>query len=286
MPTVAIISKPQKKELVRTIPELVQWLQERKFEVIADAETISYFPQGKPIAREAMASYRPKFAIVLGGDGTLLAATRVLSHAGIPILAVNLGTLGFLTEVALEDLYQNLQSVLDGSCTVDVRSMLHCQLIRRGQLLSEHHVLNDIVVAQGAIARMTEYVVEIDGMFVSNYKADGLIVATPTGSTAYSLAAGGPIVVPSVKAFVMTPVSPHALTNRPLVVQDSSEIRISTALRHQEAYLTVDGQLGFPLEDGDQILCRRSGHEVKLLRVPKRERFFEVLRDKLHWGER
>ncbi len=286
MPTVAIISKPQKNELVRTIPELIQWLRDRKFEVIADCETASYFPAIKPVEREAMAAHHPQFAIVLGGDGTLLAATRVLAHAGVPILAVNLGTLGFLTEVVLAELYPNLQCVLDGSSAMDIRSMLHCQLLRGGQVLAEHHALNDIVVAQGAIARMTEYIVEIDGMLVSNYKADGLIVATPTGSTAYSLAAGGPIVVPNVRAFVMTPISPHALTHRPLMVQDSSEIRISTALRHQEAFLTVDGQLGFPLQDGDEILCRRSRHEVKLLRMPEGDKFFEVLRGKLHWGER
>jgi NAD+ kinase len=285
MPTVAIISKPQKPELIETIPRLVKWLSQRKYDVVVDRETTSYLREGTPVEREAMASYNPQFAIVLGGDGTLLAAARVFAQSCVPILGVNLGSLGFLTEVTLSELYENLEAAINGSCEMDSRTMLCCQLWRGGKLISEHDALNDIVAAQGAIARMSDFSVTVDGLFVSNYKADGLIVATPTGSTAYSLAAGGPVVVPTVDALVITPISPHALTNRPLVVQGGVEVKVSASLRENEAFLTVDGQVGIPLQDGDEILCRRSGRCVNLMRV-NGNRFFEVLRNKLHWGER
>jgi NAD+ kinase len=285
MPIVAIISKPQKPELFEIIPRLVKWLRERKYEVVADSETISYLREGNPVPREAMASHNPQFAIVLGGDGTLLAAARVFAQSCVPILGVNLGSLGFLTEVPLSELYANLEAAINGSCEIDSRTMLCCQLWRGGQLISEHDALNDIVAAQGAIARMSDFLVSIDGLFVSNYKADGLIVATPTGSTAYSLAAGGPVVVPTVDALIITPISPHALTNRPLVVQGGVEVKVSASLRQNEAFLTVDGQVGIPLQDGDEIICRRAGRCVNLIRV-NGNRFFEVLRNKLHWGER
>jgi NAD+ kinase len=285
MATVAIISKPQKPELTETIPSLIKWLRERKYDVVADRETISYLREGNPVPREAMPSYNPQFAIVLGGDGTLLAAARVFGRSCVPILGVNLGSLGFLTEVPLSEVYKNLEAAINGSCEIDSRTMLWCQLWRGGQLISEHDALNDIVAAQGAIARMSDFRVSIDGMFVSNYKADGLIVATPTGSTAYSLAAGGPVVVPTVDALIITPISPHALTNRPLVVQGGVEVKVTASLRQHEAFLTVDGQVGIPLRDGDEIICRRSGRCVNLMRV-NGNRFFEVLRNKLHWGER
>ena len=235
MPTVAIVSKPQKPELVQTIPQLVKWLRERSYEVLADLETNSYLPEVEVIPREAMAAHNPQFAIVLGGDGTLLAAARVFAHSGVPILGINLGSLGFLTEVPLAELYKNLQAAIEGSCAIDSRAMLCCQLWRRNQLVSEHDALNDIVAAQGAIARMSEFRLSIDGVFVSNYKADGLIISTPTGSTAYSLAAGGPVVVPTVDALVITPISPHALTNRPLVVRRQRLIRNMDVFRSGNA---------------------------------------------------
>jgi NAD+ kinase len=285
MPTVAIISKPQKPELMETIPSLFKWLRERRCEIVADEETTSYLRGEKAVKREEMPSHNPQFAIVLGGDGTLLAAARVFARTCVPILGINLGSLGFLTEVPLAELYRNLQAALDGSCQMDSRTMLSCQLRRAGQLVSQHEALNDIVAAQGAIARMSEFKVSVDGMFVSNYKADGLIVATPTGSTAYSLAAGGPVVVPSVDALIITPISPHALTNRPLVVQGGVEVKVAASLRQHEAFLTVDGQVGIPLRDGDEIICRRSDRCVNLMRI-NGNRFFEVLRNKLHWGER
>jgi NAD+ kinase len=199
------------------------------------------------------------------------------------LVAVNLGSLGFLTEVPLHELYPTLESVDRGDCPLESRAMVHCQLLRKGQCVAEYHALNDVVVNKTAIARLVTINLFIEGIFVSNYKGDGVIVATPTGSTAYSLAAGGPILTPSVDAFVVTPVCPHSLTHRPLVVRDTAHIEMVCSSVEQEAFLSIDGQVGVPLEDGDHVLCRKSEYVVKLLRM--RRTFFEVLRAKLRWGQ-
>ncbi|PYX87662.1 MAG: NAD(+) kinase, partial [Acidobacteria bacterium] len=223
--------------------------------------------------------------IVLGGDGTLLAAARAVAHAQIPILAVNLGSLGFLTEVALGELYPTLEAVHENRCGTERRAMLHCQLVRAGKCVAEYSALNDVVAGKGTIARMADFDLFLNGVLICNYKADGLILATPTGSTAYSLASGGPILVPNVDAFVITPVSPHSLTNRPLVVHDSAQFEIRVKTTPEESYLTVDGQVGTPLCAGDRVICKKSSDHVILLRLKDRN-FFDVLRTKLKWGER
>ena len=223
--------------------------------------------------------------IVLGGDGTLLAAARSVGKADIPLLPINLGSLGFLTEVKLDELFEGVNAVVDKKVQTDLRSVLYCEVIRKGERLSEYAALNDVVITKSTIARMTEVDVLVNGDFVANYKADGVIISTPTGSTAYSLAAGGPVLEPTVSAFVITPVSPHALTNRPLVVRDSAEIEMLLKSTNEEAFLTVDGQSGMPVLEGDRVLCRKSGHQIRLLRLPGRT-FFDVLRAKLKWGER
>jgi NAD+ kinase len=235
--------------------------------------------------REQMSARKPEFVVVLGGDGTMLAAARVLARAGIPILGVNLGSLGFLTEVTLAELYPTLEAVEKEQCAVESRSMMHCQLERVGKSVASFEALNDAVVSKSALARIADFEVQVDGAFVSTYKADGLILSTPTGSTAYSLAAGGPVLAPEVAAFVITPISSHALTNRPLVVRDSAEIVVVVKSIQDKAYLTVDGQVGIPVHDGDRLVCRKSQQAVKLLRQTKRT-FFDVLRGKLKWGER
>jgi NAD+ kinase len=224
------------------------------------------------------------FVVVLGGDGTLLSTSRVVAQAGIPVLGVNLGSLGFLTEVPLNELYEALDDVDQKRAGVEARSMVQAELIRSASPVVSYAALNDVIVNKSAIARLNSYDVHIDQAFVTNYKADGLIVSTPTGSTAYSMAAGGPILMPSVDAFVITPVSPHSLTHRPLVVRDSVEIRITIKTGQEEAYLSVDGQVGVPLRDGDHVLCRKAPYTVHLLRI--RKAFFEVLRTKLKWGQR
>ena len=283
--TVAIISKPAKPELAEVIPKLGAWLEKNGYSIVADPETAYYDAKYPVVQRSEIAARKPEFVIVLGGDGTLLAAARVVARSSIPILAVNLGSLGFLTDVPLGELYQTLEAVLKKSCTRESRSLLDCKVMRGADPLAAFVALNDVVVTKGTIARMTEVDVSINGEFVANYKADGVIIATPTGSTAYSLAAGGPVLAPSVDAFVITPVSPHALTNRPLVVRDSVEIKMTIRGAPEEAFLTADGQSGMPVHEGDTIICRKSEHHVHLLRSAGRT-FFDVLRTKLKWGQR
>ena len=283
--TVAIISKPAKDELKRIAPELVARLTQRGYRVVIDPETAVYVPGQPAIQRSEVAAQQPAFVIVLGGDGTLLAAARAVAQVDVPILGVNLGSLGFLTEVRLDELYATLDALEGGATLRDPRSMLTCRLLRRDAVIDEYLALNDVVITKSAIARMAEVDVTVNGEFVASYKADGVIVSTPTGSTAYSLAAGGPVLEPSVDAFVITPVSPHALTNRPLVVKDSAEITLAVGGATEAAYLTVDGQIGVPLQQGDRVVCKKSEHRVQLLRASRRT-FFEVLRAKLKWGER
>ena len=284
MKSAAIFSKPAKPELAQIVPELLRWFRENDYQVVVDQETSAYAAGPKVVERTAVTTHNPKFVVVLGGDGTLLAAARAVAKAGIPVLGVNLGSLGFLTEVPLSDLYATLEAVDQNCCGTESRSMLECQLLRAAKCVAHYHALNDVVVNKSSIARLADFDLYINQDFVSNYKADGLIVATPTGSTAYSLAAGGPVLMPSVEGFVITPVSPHALTHRPLVVRDSVEISIVVKAAEEHAFLSVDGQVGMPLMDGDRVTCRKSQHKVQLLRMKKT--FFDVLRAKLKWGQR
>jgi NAD+ kinase len=280
-----IISKPAKPELAGIVPKLLEWFQQNRYQVVVDPETARYAPSMPVVERAEMGSRPLQFVVVLGGDGTLLAAARAVSKAAIPVLGVNLGSLGFLTEVPLDNLYKTLESIEESCCNVETRSMLHCEVLRKSSRQAEYDALNDVVVGKGTIARLNHCEVFIDGAFVSTYQADSLIVSTPTGSTAYSLAAGGPILMPSVEAFVVTPVSAHSLTHRPLVVRDSARIQIVVKTGdEEEAYLSIDGQIGMPLLDGDAIQCRKSAYQVKLLHT--QGTFFDVLRTKLKWGQR
>jgi NAD+ kinase len=279
-----VISKPDKPELARVVPDLLGWLRKHDYQVVMDPETAAYAAGFEVLAREDMASRSLKFVVVLGGDGTFLSAARAVAKSDIPVLGVNLGSLGFLTEVPLENLYTTLQSIEDSCCNVDTRSLVHCDVMRQDTSVAQYDALNDVVVGKGTIARLNHCDVYVDHLFVSRYQADSLIVSTPTGSTAYSLAAGGPILMPSVDAFVITPVSAHSLTHRPLVVRDTAEIEIVVKTGEDEAYLSIDGQVGMPMFDGDRVRCRKSEYQVKLLHV--QGTFFDVLRAKLKWGQR
>jgi len=285
MKTVAIISKPAKTELIKFLPELVTKLARLGYAVLLDPESAEYVPGNPVIQREAIAAAKPEYLIVLGGDGTLLAAARAVAMAEIPILAVNLGTLGFLTEVSLEEVYSVLPAMYDGKMSRQSRAMLECQIQQAGSDMQSFLALNDVVLNKVGIARLIEVDVHVNGEFVANYKADGVIVATPTGSTAYSLAAGGPVLEPTVDAFVITPVSPHSLTNRPLVVRDSAVIELLLHGKRDAINITIDGQTSIPAGEDDKIICRRSKHKIHLLRLPTRT-FFDVLRTKLKWGQR
>jgi NAD+ kinase len=282
--TVAILAKPDRHELVEVLPALEKWLIAHNYEVVFDEESAAYYSAPKVIPRSELGKFAPSLALVLGGDGTLLSAARAIASCGTLILGVNLGTLGFLTEVQLSGLYQALESIERGDYVIDTRSMLTCAVVRGEVTLAMHRALNDLVVSKSAISRLNHFELYVDGEFVSSYKADGLILATPTGSTAYSLGAGGPILKPDVQAFVVTPVSPHGLTHRPVVVRDSVQIQISVKTGQEEAYLSLDGQVGMPLQDGDLVRCVKAEHPAKLLRFEKT--FFEVLSTKLKWGDR
>ncbi|MEY2411779.1 MAG: kinase [Acidobacteriaceae bacterium] len=281
---VGIISKPDKTELAGIVPGLVEWFHKHQYRVLADRETAPHAPGVEAVSREDMALQVLRFVVVLGGDGTLLSAGRSLAKADIPLLGINLGSLGFLTEVPLEELYSTLNAIEENQCHVESRAMVHCEVLRKDACIAEYDALNDVVVGKGTIARLNHCDVYIDKVFVSRYRADSMIVSSPTGSTAYSLAAGGPIMMPAVDAFVITAVSDHSLTHRPLVVRDSSEVEIVVKTGEDEAYLSIDGQIGMPMCDGDRIACKKSAHSVKLLRF--KGTFFDVLRAKLKWGQR
>jgi NAD+ kinase len=285
MSVAAIISKPQKPELAGILRELVTWLEDHHYQYLLDPDSAAYLDAPGGIDRPDLPQHKPNLVIVLGGDGTLLAAARAFARTITPILSVNLGSLGFLTEIPLGDLYGTLQDWCDGRAGVEVRSMMHAELRREGKLLHEWDALNDVVVSKGTIARMADFMVEIDEQLVAKFRADGIIVATPTGSTAYNLAANGPIVMPSVNAMLVTPICPHLLTLRPIVVPGDSSVSIHIEGVPNQTYLTVDGQEAVELILGDMVHCQRSQYSVRLLRHHPNG-VFNVLRSKLKWGER
>lgn len=284
MQRVAIVSKPNKEELSTILPDLVEWLKRHDYDPVLDDESGVYCQAAPVVKREELPGLEPSLVIVLGGDGTLLSAARALSGRDIPLFAVNLGNLGFLTAITTDELYPQLERVLAGDYRVSRRRMLHTEVWRRGQLAGAYEALNDVSLAKADIARIIDVEVHVDDHFMCLYKADGLIVSTPTGSTAYSLSAGGPIMVPEVGALCITPICPHMLTNRPVIVPDDAVIQL-TVCSENVTFLTADGQVGEQLERGDRVVCRRSEHTVSLIR-PEGAAFFDVLREKLKWGGR
>jgi NAD+ kinase len=223
--------------------------------------------------------------LVLGGDGTLLSVARLVEGHDLPILGVNLGSLGFLTELALEELYPALRNVLEGDYRVEERVRLEVQLNRQGEVVGEYRVFNDVVINKGALARIFDLDAFVNGERLTTYKADGLIVSTPTGSTAYSMAAGGPIVEPTLNVILISPICPHTLTNRPLVVSGDSLIELCLLSDSGKVFLTLDGQEGTELFPGDRVMIKESNNRARLIRTSSKN-FFEVLSTKLHWGLR
>ena len=280
----AIISRPDRPEVARTVPELLEWFHAHGYKVIVDPETAKYSNGQEEVLRSQMSARPLDLVVVLGGDGTLLSAARATAATDAPLVGVNLGSLGFLTDVPLGSLFSMLHSIAQGRAAVEQRSLMQCDLLRGEAVLGSYMVFNDAVVNKTALARLNNYDLFVDKVFVSSYRADGMIVATPTGSTAYSLSAGGPVVMPTVSAFVITPVAPHSLTHRPLVVPDSAVVEILLRSVEEVAYLSLDGQPGLDLRDGDRVRCRRSEHSISLYRTDTD--FFHVLRTKLKWGER
>ena len=285
MTCVAIVSKPRKPELAQLLPELIDWLRKNNYDPLLDHEGACYTQAAPAVDRTELPSHKPDLVIVLGGDGTLLSVARIFAATGTPILSVNLGSLGFLTEVRLGDLYTTLAGWCDNCHTLDARAMLHSEVLRDGAVVRTFEALNEVVVSKGDIARMGEFAVELDGKSVASFRADGVIVSTPTGSTAYTLAANGPILTPDVDALVVTPICPHLLTLRPIVVRGDASLSVRVEGVPTQCLLTVDGQTGYELLVGDEVRCRRSDYTVNLIRVSE-SGFFEALRSKLSWGER
>jgi NAD+ kinase len=285
MTCVAIVSKPRKQELVQLLPELIDWLCKHNYKPLLDLEGASYTDAAPAVDRSDLPAHKPQLVIVLGGDGTLLSVARIFAATGTPILSVNLGSLGFLTEVRLADLYTTLESWCENCHTLDARAMLHSEVVRDGSPVKVFEALNEVVVSKGDIARMGEFAVELDGKKVARFRADGVIVSTPTGSTAYTLAANGPILAPDVDALVVTPICPHLLTLRPIVVKGDASLTVRVEGVPTQCLLTVDGQVGFELHVGDEVRCHRSDYTVNLIRLSE-SGFFDALRSKLSWGER
>jgi len=289
MSAIGVFARPDLAEATPALRELVAWLRRRGVKVVLEERTAALADGSSPRGEWTLASGRDVAAqvdalVVLGGDGTLLAASQVVDRP-LPILGVNFGSLGFLTEVTLAELYPTLESVLDGRYAYEERGMLRAVVRRDGQPDRSGDVLNDVVVTKAALSRIIELDVSVDGAFVSTFRADGLIVSSPTGSTAYNLAAGGPILHPALPAIVLTPICPHMLTNRPLVVSDGSSIQVRLrSASDAEVHLTLDGQRGFPLSRQDSVTVTRSPRTLRLVTAPGRD-YFTVLRTKLKWGE-
>jgi len=287
MPTVkraGIFSKPNAPAGTTVVPRLVGWLEEHDVQVRYDHTTAEYLGRSGGLLREDV-PHGCELMIVLGGDGTLLSAARAIAGMEIPLFAVNLGGLGFLTAITVDDLLPELEQALDGQPRISVRRLLHVDVIRGERKVAEYEALNDAVLSKAAIARIMDIDVFAHARLVCAYKADGLIVSTPTGSTAYSLSAGGPVIYPTVEALCLTPICPHTLTNRPLIVPSDMTLTIFNRAEDRDAFLTIDGQIGEPLMKNDRMECRISGHSLRLIRPPK-TMFFDVLRQKLKWGER
>jgi len=287
---VGIVAKAQLHAATTHLHEIAEWLEKRGVQAVFETETAALLP-GTPsqaVASKSALAAGVDVVLVLGGDGTLLSMADCIGEAGtsIPILGVNFGSLGFLTEITLPELYPSLEAALDGRAHIELRMMLRSTTIREGKTFVQLMSLNDTVITKTARSRLIDLSVSVGDEFVTRVKADGLIVATPTGSTAYNLAAGGPIVQPSVDALVLTPIAPHTLTNRPIVIPATSTERVQPNMNERdEVFVTFDGQAGFQLQAGDEISIKRAEAPLRLIR-PSTRSYFEVLRTKLKWGER
>ena len=267
------------------VPQLLDWLEKRGIATVIDTETANAVSQGSaPGKTRHQVVKEAELLLVLGGDGTMLGAAREAAPRGVPILPINMGSLGFLTSFTEEELYPALEDTLTGRASMEERVLLLVERMHDANVLAQQRVLNDAVVHKGTLARMIELELYIDGGFVCRYRADGLIVATPTGSTAYSMSAGGPIVHPKVESILITPICPHTLNDRPVVVPDASTIELRLSETADSVFLTLDGQTGVPIQVGDRVRITRAAHRLKLIH-PATKTYFEILRSKLKWGE-
>jgi len=272
---IAVVRKKTTPQADAIAEGIRQWAEAREVSVLDEAG-LSAAVAGNRCRDVAL-------VVVLGGDGTLLAAVRALNGCEVPILGVNLGHLGFLTEIALDELYPTLEQFVAGRTALETRTMLRCSMTRAAGGSSDFHALNDVVLNKGAVARISDFEVRVDGQYLTTYRGDGLILSTPTGSTGYSLSAGGPIVCPDLPAILLSPICPHTLTHRPLVLGDASRVEVRLLSKNGEVFLSLDGQAGFELEQGDAVHVEKSARSVVLVRSLSRD-YFQVLRTKLMWG--
>ena len=285
---IGIVLKPHQPEALKTICELVVWLAERGIQLVGGPEIERARIQSQtgcgvdevPVEKLAGAV---DLMLVLGGDGTMIATARMIGDQEVPVLGVNYGGLGYLAEFRIEELYTALESILAGNYRLDKRVMLAVELIRDGVALTTNRVLNDVVINKSALARIIEIEAFFNSQFVNSFRADGLIVSTPTGSTAYNLSANGPVIFPSMNAVVITPICPFTLSNRPIVVPDNADIELILKTDKEEVALTLDGQVGFPIKVEDRVVIRKSRTTFNLIQ-PSNRNYFDVLRDKLRWG--
>lgn len=285
---IGIVLKPHQPDALQTICELAKWLGERNIELVGGPEI-----ERERVEHQTGCSVREvhddqlaaevDLLIVLGGDGTMIATARLIGDHNVPVLGVNFGGLGYLAEFRIEELFTALDSILSGNYRLDHRVMLSVELISGSQAVSRHRVLNDVVINKSALARIIEIEALLNDQFVNSFRADGLIVSTPTGSTAYNLSAGGPVIFPSMNAVVITPICPFTLSNRPIVVPDDAVIELRLKTDNEDVALTLDGQVGFPLKVGDRVVIRKSRSTFNLIQ-PANRNYFDVLRDKLRWG--
>ncbi len=282
MNVIGILTKPKFPNMKPTLVQLVAWLREHGKDVVLDPKAAAII--GKSASRQkGRIAEKADMVLVLGGDGTMLNAARLVEKRSVPILGINMGGLGFLTEVGGEHLYATLERVFAKDYSIEERLMLRARLDCRGKRVTEATVLNDVVVTKGELSRMIAMTITIDGQFVTSLRGDGLILSTPTGSTAYSMSAGGPIVSPSVNALVITPICPHTLTHRPLLVPSTATLAITLTSHDKGARVTYDGQVGVAMTEGDTVTITPSRHKTKLIRLPDRT-YYDVLRRKLKWG--
>ena len=285
MQRIGIAAKPSKPEAEPILRKLVAWLREHDREVILDQEAAGICPELGPGLPRADVAAATDLVIVLGGDGTLLSVARLMGSREVPILGVNLGGLGFLTEITLDELFPTLETVLRDQYDVSRRLTLTARVLRAGEVVASFEALNDAVITKTALSRIVDLETHVNGEYVATFRADGLIVSTPTGSTAYCLAAGGPIIYPTLPALVIIPICPHTLTNRPLVVPESAVVEIIRGSAEGDVHLTVDGQVGVGLRHRDVVAVQRSARHIALVKSSKLN-YFELLRTKLKWGER
>ena len=285
MKKIAIMAKVHDPRCQGLACDLVAWLEQRGHQPLVEAHLARHvnYANGTDLAS---IGGEADLMVVLGGDGTLISAARALGAHNVPILGVNLGSLGFLTEITIEELYPTLESWLSGDFRVSERMMLQVTVIRNGVDLETHKVLNDVVINKGALARIVDLETMVDGYNLTTFKADGLIISTPTGSTGYSMSAGGPIVHPAMNCLIITPICPHTLTNRPVLVAEDAQVTIAVkSLQDEDVFLTLDGQVGLELRCGDMVRVRKAQRIATLVSSPNRD-YFEILRKKLKWGER